>query len=359
MLNLTAGGLSGGYKKYAQRLVPLLRESPAIADLIVVMPPGYEQLAGSGSNSWSWTPGEHWRGYPALRARVLAWKPDVVLIPTARYLDCGAPVVSMVRNMEPMLPPTLQEGLVAWMKNRVGANMARRASQRSERVIAVSTFVRDYLVQSWHLDAGRVGVVYHGVDVAAPTATRETIPALGNARFVFAAGSLLPYRGLEDAVGALAQIDSDIKLVVAGAGSATYQARIAALAVQLGVSNRLVWLGHVNEQVMNAAFRQCVAFLMTSRVEACPNTALEAMAAGAICISTTLPPMPEFFGDHALYYEATNIAQLAQHIETVARMSPDEQERRSKDVILRAADFEWERTALGTVHQLQLAQGTR
>lgn len=359
MLNLTAGGLSGGYKKYAQRLIPLLRASPAISDLLVVMPPGYEQLGGSENKTWSWTPGEHWRGYRALQARVRTWKPDVVLIPTARYLDCDAPVVSMVRNMEPMLPSTFQEGLTAWAKNRVGARMARRASQKSERVIAVSEFVRDFLVKSWHLDATRIGVVYHGVDVAKQTPAHDTIHELQNSQFVFAAGSLLRYRGLEDAVGALAQISPDIKLVIAGSGSTAYQARIAALAVKLGVGNRLVWLGHVNEHVMNWAFQKCLAFLMTSRVEACPNTALEAMAAGAICISTTLPPMPEFFGNHALYYDAANVTQLAQQIATVARMHSEELTRRRADVIQRAAEFEWERTAVGTVNQLRLAQAGR
>lgn len=359
MLNLTAGGLSGGYKKYTQRLVPLLRAHPAVSELIVAMPPGYESLVGSEAEAWSWAPGEHWRNYPTLRSRVRAWKPDVILIPTARYLDCGAPVVSMVRNMEPMLPPTLQEGVKPWAKNRIGAYMARRASQESTRVIAVSEFVRNYLLREWHLDPARVSVVYHGVDVPTTFDAHDMASELATSRFVFAAGSLLPYRGLEDAVRALPLVAPDIKLAIAGSGSATYQARIVALAQQLDVHNRVVWMGHVNDQVMNAAFQRCLAFLMTSRVEACPNTALEAMAAGAVCISTTLPPMPEFFGNQALYYEADDAAQLAQQIELVARMPAQELSRRSADVVVRAKEFDWQRTALGTVSQLQLAHASR
>ena len=359
MLNLTAGGLSGGYKKYAQRLVPLLQASSEISELIVVMPPGYERLAGTDYEAWSWKAGEHWRNYPALQSRVRAWKPDVILIPTARYLDCGAPVVSMVRNMEPMLPATFQEGVRAWAKNRAGAHIARRAAQKSERVIAVSEFVRDFLVRDWQLDANRVSVVYHGVDVAKPVELHDAIRELDNAPFVFAAGSLLPYRGLEDAVAALPRISPEIRLIVAGAGSAAYQARISARADELGVRNRLVWLGHVNDQVMTAAFQRCLAFIMSSRVEACPNTALEAMAAGAVCISTTLPPMPEFFANHALYYTATNASQLAQQIESVSNMHSDELALRHADVVLRAREFEWARTARDTIHQLKLAQTAR
>ncbi len=54
---------------------------------------------------------------------------------------------------------------------------------------------------------------------------------------------------------------------------------------------------------------------MTSRAEACPNTVLEAMAHGAVSISTDQQPMPEFYGESAAYYRATDAAQLASQIE--------------------------------------------
>ncbi|MEO7998965.1 MAG: glycosyltransferase, partial [Gemmatimonadaceae bacterium] len=228
MLNLTAGGLSGGYKKYLQRLVPLLRTHSAISELLVAVPPGFESMQGVGAGALSWRPGDHWRGYPALRQQVRNWKPDVVLIPTARYLDCGAPVVSMVRNMQPMLPPTFRDGIPAWAKNHAGAIIARRACHASTRVIAVSSFVRNYLVDKWLVDPRRLGVVYHGVDAADEVPLPEILRPLANTPYVFVAGSLLPYRGVEDAVAALAHLDAAIKLVVAGDGSDAYKARILA-----------------------------------------------------------------------------------------------------------------------------------
>lgn len=355
MLNLTAGGLSGGYKKYLQRLVPLLHSHPAISEMLVAVPPGFEKMRGIGDGALSWEPGDHWKRYPALRTTVRSWKPDVVLIPTARFLDCGAPVVSMVRNMQPMLPPTFRDGLPAWAKNHAGAIIAKRACHASTRVIAVSHYVRDYLVDKWDVDPRRVGVVYHGVDEAESFDTPEILRSLENTPYVFAAGSLLPYRGLEDAVGALAHLNASVKLVVAGDGSAPYKERILAQASALGVTSRIVWLGHVNEAIMTSAFRQCIAFLMTSRVEACPNTALEAMASGALCISTTCPPMPEFFAKDALYYEAGDDRALAEHIKTVANTSANVAQQTRLNVQHRAAEFTWEKTVNGTVRELDLA----
>lgn len=360
MLNLTAGGLSGGYRKYVQQLVPLMRASAQVDDLLMVVPPGFEEMPGIGAGAISWRAGEHWRGYPSLRERVRAWKPDVVFVPTARFLDCGAPAVCMVRNMEPMLPPTLADGAVAFLKSRAGATLARRACQSSTRVIAVSNFVRDFVVNKWRLAPSRVGVVYHGVNpVTTPYAESVTAATLPEGPYVFAAGSLLRYRGLEDVVRALVHTDIAVKLVVAGTGSAAYESHMRALAEQLGVSSRVVWMGQANEEQMGATFARCMAFVMTSRVEACPNTALEAMASGAICISTRCAPMPEFFGDNALYYDAGDAETLARQINSASTMPVEAAETLCNGGRERAREFSWERTLSSTMDELRLASGIR
>lgn len=353
MLNLTAGGLSGGYRKYLRRVVPMLCAEGTVRELLVVLPPGHEQQPGITGDVWSWRPGEHWRGYPALRDRVRAWKPDVVFIPTARYIDCQAPTLVMVQNMLPMLPPTLRDGLSAWAKLRVDATLARRATRSATRVIAVSDYVRDFLVEHWSVPAQNIGVVYHGVDEAVPIQESSSTPSLPNEPFIFTAGSLFTYRGLEDAVRALALTATPVKLVIAGEGSASYRTRMMALANQLGVANRIVWLGQVDPTVMTVAYQQCVAFVMTSRVEACPNIALEAMASGARCISTSCAPMPEFFAEQALYYAASDSSALATHINTVVGTPTVEAMQHRLGVQQRAGVFTWDDTLRGVVRELK------
>lgn len=357
MLNLTAGGLSGGYKKYLQGLGPLLNANSGVSELLQVVPPGQETLPGLGTQVWSWSDGEQWRGFPQLKRRVRVWKPDVVFVPTARFLDCGAPCVCMVRNMEPMLPPTFRDGLATWAKHRLGAVLARRACDNSARVVAVSEFVRDFLVRDWKLDSAKVGVVYHGVDQpAAAIAPTAKLVALQDAPFLFAAGSLLPYRGLEDAIAALAQADLPVRtLAIAGDGSAAYRERMQQLAASLGVSDRVRWLGLLTEREMSWAYTNGAAFLMTSRVEACPNTALEALSCGALCISTRSLPMPEFFRQSALYFDAGNATQLADQIRHAFRLDEHNRQLLRESARERSQQFSWQRTASATIEQLTLA----
>ncbi|MEP6779552.1 MAG: glycosyltransferase [Gemmatimonadaceae bacterium] len=357
MLNLTGGGLSGGYRKYLQHIVPAFQSSSAVSELLVAVPPGQESGAGNSNVVFSWVAGEQWRGFNALRKRVVAWKPDVVLIPTARYLDCGVPVVAMVRNMEPMLSPNLRDGVTSWARNYLGAHLARRAVTKAQRVIAVSQFVREFLKDEWRVDDSKIGVVYHGVDEAAYVAVTPTsLNALTATPFLFAAGSLLPYRGIEDAIRALSMVNNPKTiLAVAGNGSERYRSALTSLAAELQLDSRIRWLGHLDETEMRWAYQRCVAFLMTSRVEACPNTALEAMANGALCISTDSPPMPEFFRDTAQYFKPNDAPTLAALIEDVLVSSPQVIVERRSAARARAVQFKWSNTVAETIAQLQRA----
>lgn len=92
---------------------------------------------------------------------------------------------------------------------------------------------------------------------------------------------------------------------------------------------------------------------MTSRVEACPNTALEALSYGCNTVSTKNSPMPEFFKETALYYQAGDIesfiVQVAKAIEGADSTSRRDAARR------RADEFSWQHTAESTMNELENA----
>lgn len=339
-------------------MLPLLRAHPAVSRLDVFMPP---QMATGGERTWPH--GDELRGYRALRASIAALAPDVLFIPTARALRVGRiPVVSMIRNMEPLEVPfggnTIPEG----MKNVARALVARFACSRSERVIAVSRHVRDFLVERWRVPASRLGVIYHGID---PLPASELEPPAGAAamrgrRFVFTAGSIRPARGLEDAIVGLAAVPSDVHLVIGGKvdrGAERYRAQMEQLAQDRGVASQLVWAGQLDAGGMAWCFRNAAAFVMTSRAEACPNTVLEAMAAGCVSVSTDHQPMPEFFGDAAVYYRERDGEDLGRQLAATLAAGDDVKRSLSERALARARDFTWEATATATVAELQRAAG--
>lgn len=359
IVNLTGGGLSGGYRKYLHRLMPLLQRDARISALTVFVPPAAAAAIDAGLPVQTWSAGDDRRNFADLKRRVASLRPDVVFVPTARHLDLGSiPVITMVRNMEPLLVPfggnTWREGV----KNVARAWEAKRAATRARRTIAVSHFVRDFLVERWRLDAERIGVVPHGGDPADVGAGFDDSRPFGVDRYVFAAGSIRPARGLEDALHALALLrKTPLRLVIAGAadaGTAGYERFLRHRSTRLGISSSVVWAGQLDDRAMRAAFAGCAAFVMTSRAEACPNVVLEAMSAGCVSASVDQPPMPEFFGESALYYRAGRPQELADRLARLLDGGVEVEQMRTA-ARRRAAEYTWTATCDRTIRQLEMA----
>jgi glycosyltransferase involved in cell wall biosynthesis len=365
IINLTSGGLSGGYRKYLRKLLPVMLQDPRVARLSVFSPDG---SMDEGSDHWAWPRHDARRGFAALRHEIQRRNPDVAFFPTARSLVLGRlPVAVMVRNMEPLIAPFGSNRLSEGLKNLARRRVARISCGRAERVIAVSDFVYQFLVTEWALSGEKLGIVRHGIEPAL-TIDQAAEPVAIDRRltgpFLFAAGSIRPARGLEDVIRALAMLVRSgraAQLVIAGVptpDSVRHYEQLFRLARKLGIHSQIIWAGHLSPQQMSWCFLRCAAFVMTSRVEACPNVALEAMSHGAPCISTSNRPMPEFFGDAAYYYPAGDAEALGQRVGAVLDVAhAGELAALRRAGVTRAAAFTWERTARETVTELARCMG--
>lgn len=367
-VNLTNGGMSGGSRKYLARIAPRLAADPRVSRLDMLSPAGikdFPQLTGLSSH-WQWGPKQKWMGFPAIRERLKRIAPDIVFVPTARWIDPGgAGLVIMVRNMEPLLPQHSDNPPFIRLVNAARARAAKLACRRADRIIAVSDFVMQHIESEWSVPASKVARIYHGLDAAGPLTAPIQPPGFtpgDNVPFLFLAGSLRPMRGIEDALrgfGILSKRYPKLQLAIAGAPEgrvADWLDHQRALATSLGVATRVRWLGKLNEAEMKWCFERSAIFLMTSRVEACPNTALEALGHGALIVSTRNPPMPEFFRSAAVYYTAGDAEDIAGGISRLLDApASDLQRLRGKSIEL-AREFTWDGCAELTLQELERAR---
>jgi glycosyltransferase involved in cell wall biosynthesis len=367
IVNPTAGGLSGGYFKYLQKLVPLLRQHSGIHSLHLFLPPSVHQSWVGDDQLYTWPRGDGRLGFPQLKRRLGQLNPDVLFIPTGRWIECNSkPTVVMVRNMEPLIIPFDGNSALEGMKNLARGILTKKACRRATRVIAVSQYVRDFLIRQWKIPEEKIGLVYHGVEspldrsrVLKPKVFESPFPE----RFIFTAGSIRPARGLEDLIYAFdilnkAGLLCNSKLVIAGGVDplmVKYKNRLERLVSEMNIASKVVWAGRVSAEEMSWGYRNCAMFIMTSRTEACPNIVLEAMAHHCFCISTSNPPMPEFFGDGAIYYSPGKPETLSNAICNAISSG----ERRRKEVAQRAAarasNFSWASCVERTVAELDKA----
>jgi glycosyltransferase involved in cell wall biosynthesis len=362
LVNLTYGGFSGGYLKYLRCLIPRLSDHPHVRTLDVFVPETAREMLRSEPWPFRTFATRRFGGLVQLKQMVRSCQADLVFVPTASWLDFdGLPVLVMVRNMEPLEIPFGGNPLPVALKNLARRAMARKACGRARRIIAVSNHVRDFLTERWAIDPRKVGVVYHGLgaDRKLPPVRPARLARI-DAPFLFTAGSIRPARGLEDlvdAVGHLRAAGLDSFAVIAGgvdAGMDRYARSLEQRAERLGVADRIIRAGKLDAAGMRWCYEHATAFVMTSRAEACPNIALEAMSYGCVCVSVDRPPMPEFFGRSARYYRPGDTPELGRLLEALLGDQEGAGDLRTA-AQERAAGFDWDDTARRTVRELQIA----
>lgn len=360
IINLTGGGVSGGYRKYLQNVLPRMNANNNVEEILCVTPPSIDI-----QNWFSFLPETIFvacRPYNFLRftpdyklKKILdGFSPDVIFIPVERYFKYDrVPIVNMIQNMEPFAENIDVNSFTDKCRLYIQRLVAKRAIRKSDRVIAISRYVRKFLSNTWGISEGKIGLVYHGIEIPRfkDYIRPKNIPKDWEGNFLFTAGSIRPARGLEDILGAMKHLileKVNIKgLVIAGETESKiiqYRKKLEKWIKINNLSSKIYWAGKLSEKEMSWCYRNCKIFVMTSRVESFGMIAGEAMAYGCVCISADSPCLPEIFGDAAIYYSPKKIELLAETIKSVSEWGRYKREEISKKARERAAEFSWDVT---------------
>lgn len=373
ILNLTGGGFSGGYKRYVSSTLSRLALAPEITEILCASPSslGVESwLEGTPKIQFAQCESFKFMRHtpdPGLKAVLDSFHPDLIFIPLERYVKYReVPVVTVLHNMGPLSDTKVSSGIIEKAKCLAQYLETRIAIKNSSAVIAPTNHVRDFLINTWSIQPSRVTTINFGVSPL-PGVVNPPSDLPTGTRFIFTAGAIEVYRGLEDLVRALPKIKGSIpelKLLVAGgARPATlgYLTDLKKLAERLKVADDIVWLGNIREQELSWCYRNCSAFVMTSRVESFGFVALEALQHGCGCVSSDSPCLPEIFRGCALYYKPGDIAALAGAADKVLRRDAVDRTYYS-DIAARAiSGFSWETSVRKTLEVFisVVAKGTK
>ena len=138
----------------------------------------------------------------------------------------------------------------------------------------------------------------------------------------------------------------DYRLVLAGPDSHPYAQHIREQAQKLGVADRLLMPGSVDEPTKLWLYAHCDAFLFPSLSEGFGLPVAEAMAFGKPVFISRLTSLPEIGGKEAYYFESFEPESMAQTIDEGMRdfaQNPLREERMKK----RASEFSWPNVAKG------------
>jgi glycosyltransferase involved in cell wall biosynthesis len=196
----------------------------------------------------------------------------------------GKPVVITARGTDVNLIPD----------HRLPGRWIRWAAERAAGIVAVSEALRARLIELG-APGDRIQVLRNGVDLELfapcdPELARRQLALDVAGPIVLSAGWLIPRKGHDLVIQALQRLP-EVTLVIVGDGPQA--AALERLAAQLGVSERVRFLGAMPQERLAILYSAADALVLASSREGLPNVLLEALACGTPVVATAVWGTPE------------------------------------------------------------------
>ncbi len=185
-------------------------------------------------------------------------------------------------------------------------------------------------LQSLAPDPARVHLSYHGLnlDRFAPfTGNRPPRDGTGDPVRIVSVGRAVPKKGYDVLLRALALLPAGLNWRFRHMGDGGERTALQALAVELGIADRLDWTGAVDQAEVLAAYRASDLFALACRItpdgdrDGLPNVLVEAASQGLACVTTNISGIPELFSDgiNGLLVPPEDPPALARALESAIR----------------------------------------
>jgi len=227
------------------------------------------------------------------------------------------------------------------------------SARLADRIITVSNFSKNLILQDLKIPEAKVRVIYNGVDKSFfnPDPTCINKFNLMPNGFVFHLGFLEPRKNTRRVIEAYARISPKLKdqfpLVIAGLAEKAQEVFLP-LIKNLDLERNTILLPYVSDQELAGLYSSCAVFVWPSLWEGFGLPVIEAMAAGAPVITSNTTSLPEVAGDAALLVNPEIVEEIRDAIVLLLEKQSLRRELSLKG-IKRAHFFQWTKTVEETV----------
>ena len=285
----------------------------------------------------------------------------------------GVVTVHDVRYLEGDLPPVALEAL-EWLRHSPDwqadyRNRMRHLGElertiastvaRAERIIAVSEFTKQRLVDKLKVAAQKITVIHHGVDPRyRPQSAAKKNEVRGRyrlpPRYVAYVGKLDPWKDLPTLFEALRRMkDKQVALVMTGPLN-WYKSYLDQRLDALGLRERVHYTGYVEEDDLPGIYCAAECAVLPSLYEGFGLPLLEAMACGTPVVASRVGAIPEVGAGCVSLVPPQDAGAMSNALDEVLGSNAD-RETAAAAGLARSAAFDWHRCAIKTLAEYRIA----
>jgi glycosyltransferase involved in cell wall biosynthesis len=277
------------------------------------------------------------------------YKADVYFSPDGLgTLRSGVPTCITIHDLAYKHYPQFMDKMHKWHY----AHYLPRFAQKARRIIAVSEYTKQDIVQQYGIAADKIDVVYNGAHDAYKPLDYEEKERIkekytGGEEFFLFTGALHPRKNVVNLLKAFVQFKrrqrSRIKLVIVGRMAWQYDEIVKAKEL-MPYKEDVIWTGYLNVEDLAGVTASAYALVYPSLFEGFGIPILEAMTCHVPVIVSDTSSMPEVGGEAALLVDPASPEDIAAKMMQIYK----DEDLRAKMIgaaKVQKLKFSWDRSA--------------
>lgn len=218
----------------------------------------------------------------------------------------------------------------------------QRKIDRANKIVAISSFVKDDIEKNIDLKGKKVEVIYNGCNIN-QTIVPEHPQNKPSTDFIFTIGTIVAKKNFHVLPALL--VGNNMQLIIAGViQSEEYKTMILEEAKRWNVESRVIFIDTISEAEKYWYLQYCKAFVFPSLMEGFGLPVIEAMAFGKPVFLSTRTSLPEIGGDQAFYFSNFDGIQM-QEVFAKGIQAYDSGKINPTTIQARASMFSWKNAA--------------
>jgi len=222
-----------------------------------------------------------------------------------------------------------------------------RSLKMADAVAADSLNTKKDIIRFYGLPEERIHVVHLGASEQFSQMAERPGERLIAGRYFFSVTTHPARKNVLGAMEAFARFaaGSDLSYVIAGLMGEPQRRELLACAERLGIQQKIRLFGYADDQQLINLYCHAEFFIYPSFYEGFGLPPVEAMACGCPVIASNTSSLPEVMPDDQWLVDPYDIGNMAQKMQRMLALSPDERRQIGAGNQRHARNFTWEKTA--------------